>query len=261
MKVESITLDELRFCGLKVAQPLDGYRFSLDALLLADFVTNTGAPRRIADLGTGCGIIPMILCRRCDQTTAVGIDNNAEMAELARENVDRNGLTDKIDIISLDIIEAKKLFPVSSFDGVVANPPFRAAGSGNISPHSGRDTARHESTAGITEFMAQAKYLVKPSGRIWFVYLPGRMAEFIQSAGALNLSLLRIRMVHGRHDTPAKIFLAELAKGRKGETAVLPPLFIYEEDGEYTQEAWRILEAHNKKKAPLPAPFVRSDAK
>lgn len=237
---QEITLDCLRRFGLTIAQPLQGYRFSLDALLLADFVSCSDSVR-IMDLGTGSGIIPLILCRRFVAATAVGIDSNGAMSELARENTLRNGLAGRIEIVPHDILDVKTLFPVSSFDGVTANPPFRTPESGRISPRAGRDTARHESTTGIAGFLSAAKYLVKPAGRIWFIYHPDRLAEFIHQASILNLSLLRLRMVHGAITSPAKIFLAELAKARKGATTVLPPLVIHDEDGSYTPEARLIL--------------------
>ena len=212
----------------------------MDALLLADFVTCYDSGR-IIDLGTGSGIIPLILCRRFTEATAIGIDSNAAMTALARENTVRNGLADRVEIIQRDILAMKSLFPVSSFDAVTANPPFRTPESGRISPRAGRDTARHESTAGIAGFLAAAKYLVKPSGRIWFIHHPDRLAEFIHQAATLNLSLLRLRMVHGAITLPARIFLAELAKARKSATTVLPPLVIHGEDGSRTPEARLIL--------------------
>jgi len=238
---EQISQDTVRRFDLCISQPVNGYRFSLDALLLADFVTCSDSAH-IMDLGTGSGIIPLILCRRLAAATAVGVDNNEAMAELARENAFRNGLSDRVEIIPRDILDVKKLFPVSSFDGVTVNPPFRTPESGRISPKTGRDTARHESTAGIGDFLTTAKYMVKPAGRIWFIYHPDRLAEFIHQATTLKLSLLRLRMVHGTITSPARIFLAELAKGRKGATVVLPPLVIRGEDGAYTPEARLILD-------------------
>lgn len=233
------TLDELRRFGLTIAQPRHGYRFSLDALLLSDFAAP--APDAvIADLGTGCGIMPLILCRRFPAATAIAIESNPGMSALAGENVRRNGLADRIGIVAGDIAQVRALFPVSSFDGVTCNPPFRTPASGRISPRAGRDTARHESTAGLADFLAAAKFLVKPGGRIWFVYLADRLAEFIQRAGELKLSLPKLRMVHDTLAGPAKIFLAELAKSRRGPTTVLPPLILRDATGAYSAEAARI---------------------
>lgn len=240
MTVEAVTVDEVRCFGLQVTQPAEGYRFSLDSLLLADFVS-LSAGARICDLGTGCGVIPLILCRRFANASVTAIDSNASMVRLTAENAARNGLYDRIEPISADIVGLKSLFPVSSFDGVTANPPFRSPVNGRVSPRVGRDTARHESTAGIADFLAIAKYLVKPSGRISFVYHPDRLAEFIHCATELKLSLLRLRMIHSTRDAPAKIFLAELAKGRKGATTVIPPLIVYGADNDYSPEMKSIL--------------------
>ena len=132
-------------------------------------------------------------------------------------------------------------FPVSSFDVVISNPPFRSPHSGKTSPHAGRDAARHETTAGLADFLAAAKYLVKPSGRICFIYPPSRLAEFIRCADELKLAVLRLRMVHGTAQAVAKMFLVELAKGSRGDVKVEPPLIVYDDSGEYTAEAAAIL--------------------
>lgn len=240
MRDEEVTLDRLRRYDLTIAQPRDGYRFSLDALLLADFVTGSN-DARIADLGSGSGVIPLILCRRFPSATAVGVESNGTMTNLARENARHNSLEERAAFLHHDILDARQQFPVSSFDIVTANPPFRAPESGRVSPRAGRDTARHESTAGLVQFLEASKYLVSPAGRIFFVYHPDRLAEFIHRAASLKLALPRLRMVHGTIAAPARIFLAELAKGRKSATAVLPPLIVYGEDGEYTPEARLIL--------------------
>jgi len=237
---EETTLDRVQRFGLTIAQPRHGYRFSLDALLLADFASPPEAAR-ITDLGTGCGIIPLILCRRFPGLTAVAVESNPAMSALAVANAKRNGLAERMTVIGGDISTAQTLYPVSDFDGITCNPPFRTPASGRISPTTGRDTARHESTAGVGDFLAVAKYLVKPGGRIWFVYLAERLPVFIQKAMELKLSLLRLRMVHGNVTAPAKIFLTELAKSSRGTTVTLPPLIIRDQNGTYTPEALSIL--------------------
>jgi tRNA1Val (adenine37-N6)-methyltransferase len=234
------TVDELRAYGLRVTQPRDGYRFSLDPLLLCDFAKALPSAR-IIDLGTGCGVIPLILALKASDTTIVGVELQGEMAELAARNVILNGLEDRVEIVCADIHLLRKRFPVSSFDLVIANPPYRKPGSGRVSPRAGRDLARHESTAGLGDFLSVAKYLVRPGGHICFICHPSRLAEFIRLAGELKLALLRIRMVHGSPAAGASMFLAELAKGRKGDTVVLPPLFVHDGWGEYSDEARRIL--------------------
>ena len=237
-----ISRDPLRKHELIIRQPEQGYRFSLDALLLADFV-RLPVPVAVADLGTGSGVIPLVLARRSPAARFVGFESNPDMASLAIENASANGLEGRIEIVTEDVLNVRSRFPVSSFEAVVSNPPFRTPHSGKTSPHAGRDAARHETTAGICDFLAAAKYLVKPSGRIFFIYHPSRLAEFVRCASELKLALLRMRMVHGTLQSPAKMFLVELAKGRRGDLAVDPPLVVYDNNGEYTGEAAEIIGA------------------
>jgi len=234
-----LTRDDLRQFDLQLSQPRQGYRFSLDALLLADFADIT-ARSAVADLGTGCGVISLVLARRHPDARFMAFENNPDMAALAGENVRTNGLEDRIGIVFDDILNIRRHFPVSSFDAVIANPPFRSPQSGKTSPHAGRDVARHETTAGLADFLAAAKYLIKPSGRMFFIYPPSRLAEFIRCAGELKLAILRLRMVHGTVQSVAKMFLVELAKGRTGELRVEPPLMVRGDDGGYSSEKLRI---------------------
>jgi tRNA1Val (adenine37-N6)-methyltransferase len=233
------TIDELQAYGLKIAQPRHGYRFSLDPLLLCDFAGIRESEQAV-DLGTGCGVMPLILARNAGEARLTGIEMQEEMAVLAERNVRLNALSDRISIVHADVADIKKHFPVSSLDLVVSNPPYRKRGTGRISPKPGRDDARHESTASLADFLTAAKYLVRLSGRICFIYHPSRIAEFLIEAAALKLAPLRLRMVHGNASAEARMFLIEMVKGRKGDLKILPPLFVYDEDGEYTAEMKRI---------------------
>jgi tRNA1Val (adenine37-N6)-methyltransferase len=234
------TIDELHGYDLRVIQPAQGYRFSLDPLLLCDFagVVKGG---RVIDLGAGTGIIPLLMARKCGSAQIVGVEMQEEMATLAGHNVVLNGLNGRVEIICCDILSLRKRFPASSFDLVVANPPYRKQGTGRISPKSGRDRARHETTATLADFLESAKYLASPTGTIAFIYHPVRLAEFCSAAAGLKLALLRLRMVHGNSGAAARMVLLELAKGRRGDLEVLPPLFVYGADGEYSAEAKRVL--------------------
>lgn len=240
VSVDEITVDELSGKGLKIAQPLNGYRFSLDPLLLSRFVPLQERDR-VADLGTGCGVIPLLLAGADGTVSIVGIEFQERMAALARHNVAINGYEGRISILSADIADLKKHFPVSSFDAVVANPPYRKPGTGRISPREGRDKARHETTATLADFMAVAKYLVKPGGRICFIYHVSRLAELFAEAVALKLAPLRLRLVHDTAQSGAGMFMIELAKGRRGDLIVDTPLIVRDADGSYTAEMCRVM--------------------
>ncbi len=221
-----MTKDDLKAFDLQLFQPRHGYRYSLDPLLLARFCQTVKPEGSIIDLGAGCGIISLVLARMNPDASVVAVENNREMAQLIEQNIQCNGLDDRVSRRTEDVIHLRSSYPHSSFDLVVSNPPFRTAGSGKISPKAGRDSARHETTAGLGDFLAAAKYLVKPSGRICFIHLPSRLPEFISLAVGMKLSLLRLRMIHSNAESPATMFMIELAKGRRSEPVVEPPLFV-----------------------------------
>lgn len=234
-----MTLDDLRLFDLQLYQPRHGYRYSLDPLLLARFCAAVTPGGAIADLGAGCGVIALVLARVNPAASVVAVENNPAMAELAGRNIRHNGLAERVTVRAEDIINIRACSSDSLYDLVVSNPPFRAAGSGKTSPLAGRDSARHETTAALADFLAAAKYLVKPSGRICLIHLPARLPELLSLAVQMKLSVLRLRMVHNNAASAATMFMAELAKGRRSSPVVEKPLFVRDMAGEYTDEVWR----------------------
>lgn len=234
------TVDELKRYGLRIIQERDGYRFSLDPLLLCAFAS-PGKDARVIDLGTGSAIIPLVLARQTEQATFVGVELQDGMAELAQRNVRLNNLADRVAILREDVLGLRRRFPVSSFDLVLSNPPYRRRGTGKVSPKRGRDEARHESTATLADFLAAAKYLVKPTGRICFIYHPARIPELFAEAHLQKLAPMRLRLVHGTADAEARMVLVEFAKGRRADLKVLPPLIVRTEGFDYTVEVAELL--------------------
>ena len=230
-----MTRDDLKEFNLQLFQPRDGYRYSLDPLLLARFCAEVNPDGIVADLGAGCGIIGLVLARIHPTVTVVAVENNPDMVALVQKNIQHNGLADRVTVYAEDVVSIRTVVPVSQCDLVVCNPPFRTVGSGRISPKAGRDAARHETTAGLADFLAAAKYLVKPSGRICFIQLPSRLQEFMALAELQKLSVLRLRMVHSTAASPATMFMAELAKGRRTAPVVEAPLFVRDMSGAYTE--------------------------
>lgn len=237
-----ITRDELKRFGLTLLQPKQGYRFSLDPLLLCDFA-NARQETSIVDLGTGSGVLALVLAKMALQAQVTAFEQDMETARLAQQNVALNGLPDRVTVLHEDVLQVRRHLAVSSCDLVVSNPPYRKQGRGRLNPHPGKLAARHETTAGLTDFLAAAKYLVKPvTGRICFAYHPDRFVELMVEAVAQKLSVVRLRMVHGLSDAPAKVFLVELAKGRRSaDLQIMPPLIVRSDTGNYTDEVSRIL--------------------
>jgi len=234
-----LTQEDLKLFDLQLFQPRHGYRYSLDALLLARFCSKVKPGGKIVDLGAGCGIISLVLARINADANVVAVEKNLEMAELIERNIQHNALSSRVSVMGEDVINLRKSYPDSIFDLVVSNPPYRIAESGRVSPKAGRDEARHETTAGLEDFLAAAKYLVKPSGKICIIQLPSRLAELISLATQMKLSVLRLRMIHSNAESPATMFMAELAKGRRSAPVVGSPLLVRDMNGEYTDEVWR----------------------
>lgn len=237
-----VTKDELKRFGLTLLQPKQGYRFSLDPLLLCDFA-NASQEASIVDLGTGSGVLALVLAKMALQAQVTAFEQDRETARLALQNVALNGLPDRVTVLHEDVLQVRQHLPVSSCDLVVSNPPYRKQGRGRLNPHPGKLAARHETTAGLSDFLAAAKYLVKPvMGRICLVYHPDRFVELMVAAVAQKLAVVRLRMVHGLPDAPAKVFLVELAKGRKNaDLQIMPPLIVRSDTDRYTDEVSRIL--------------------
>jgi len=235
---KGLTLDDLKRFDLQLFQPRQGYRYSLDPLLLARFCSEVKSGGNIIDLGAGCGIISLVLARINTTALVTAVENNPDMAALVERNIQHNDLDGRVSVLAEDVVDLRSRYPVSTFDLVVSNPPFRKSGSGKVSPLAGRDSARHETTAGLSDFLAVAKYLVKPSGKICFIQLPSRLPEFMALATELKLSVLRVRMIHSNAASPATMFMIELAKGRRSAPVIEPPLFVRDMDGEYTDQVW-----------------------
>lgn len=236
------TLDQLKRFGLSIIQPVDGYRFTLDPLLLCDF-TRAEAEQQIVDLGTGSGVMALVLASMAPQAMVYGFEQSRSAAVLAEQNISLNKLDHRITILNEDILNLRKHLPVSCSDLVVSNPPYRQQGRGRLNPHPDKLSARHETTATLADFLAAAKYLVKPvTGRICMIYHTSRLAELLVLAASLKLSPLRLRLVHGLPEADAKVFLVELSKSRNNvDLEVLPPLIVRSDSDNYTDEVHRIL--------------------
>lgn len=231
------TLDDLRLADLKILQAARGYRFSLDPVLLCAFAAVT-ADDRVADLGTGSGIIPLLLARRC-RARVVGVERLPEMAARARRNVVLNSLEAQVAIVAGDLREPHPALAPQAFDVVLANPPFRRPGTGRIAPDDERAAARHELAGGIEDFAAAAARLLRDGGRFYTVFLAERLAELLAVMQERQLLPKRLRCVHGRAGDAARMVLVEGRKRGGPGLTIEPPLFVY--DGEdYSPEVQAI---------------------
>ena len=229
-------LHELFDGRLKLYQPARGYRFSIDALLLAAFARErcSGA---VADLGTGCGVLAVLLARCGGVVRILGVEIQDELAELARCNIIFNRCEEKVSILHGDVRRLQAMGPAESFDAVVTNPPFYPAASGRINPVAQKAAARHELHGSLGDFTAACAYLLKQGGRCMVVYSASRLPDLLAALRKKSLEPKTLRFVHARSDEPATMVLAEAVKGAGAEMNIEPPLVLYESQGIYSRQA------------------------
>ena len=234
----SETLDSIK--GIKLFQAKDGYRFSIDAVLLENFISAKRLEKGI-ELGTGSGIISILLARRLQSAniTAVEIQNN--LAERAARNISLNNLEGRIEILQRDIRDLKKIYPSNKFDFVFTNPPFRKTKTGRLSIYEERAVARHEIEITLPDLIKTASYLLKHSGKFFLIYHPFRLAELISLLQKAKLEPKRMKFVHSRAGEEAKMVLIEAVKGSGTWLKIAPPLNLYEKGTEYTLELKKVL--------------------
>ncbi|MGD0276215.1 MAG: tRNA1(Val) (adenine(37)-N6)-methyltransferase, partial [Syntrophales bacterium] len=225
--------------SLKIIQKKRGYRFSIDAFLLADFISLKKGDR-ILDLGTGSGIVGMLLCRHDDCSEVVGIEIQEALADAAQRSIRLNRLEDRMRIIHDDLRRIRKIIPASSFNVVIANPPYRKIRSGRINPDRQKAVARHEITGTLHDFMKAASYALNNNGRIYAIYPATRLAELLQTMRKHGMEPKQLRIVHSYKDTEGEFVLIAGVKGAKEAMEIMPPLIIYNDDGHYSAAATRL---------------------
>jgi tRNA1Val (adenine37-N6)-methyltransferase len=234
------TLDALFQGQLRFFQSRSGYRFSLDALLLADFMSYRG-PEQIADLGTGNGVVALILAYLHPSLLITGLEIQPRMVDRACRNVRMNGFEGRVAIRRVDVRNVQQVFGPGSFAAVICNPPYRRIISGRISSNPERKIARHEIAAALGDFLRAGVYLLPIRGRMALVHPALRAVDLLKSMRDVGLEPKRLRVVHSFADASASLVLVEGVKGGRSGIEVLPPLIVYNKAKEYTAEVEAIL--------------------
>ena len=230
-------LDDLMVRDRRLIQNEQEFCFSMDAVLLAHFPQGRGR-EQILELGTGTGVIPLLMADEAAHITAIEL--NPVMAELAVRNVRLNGLAENIQVLAGDYREIEKLIFRESFDLVVANPPYRPLGKGKGSTLTGVARARHEVTATLEDVCRAARFALRFGGRFALIHLPERLAEIFSCLQKYQLEPKRLRLVADRPGSRPRLALIEARQGGRSGLAVEPALFVREATGEYTRELLEI---------------------
>ncbi len=228
-------LDDLQRNGYQIIQNENRFCFGMDAVLLAAFAQVKKGEKAL-DLGTGTGVIPLLLKGRTAGSSFTGLEISEASADMARRSVAYNGLESEISIVTGDIRHAGSLFAAGSYDVVTSNPPYMIGGHGLVNPDTELAAARHELLCTFDDVAAAAAGALREHGRFYLVHRPFRMAEIICTLCAHRLEPKRIRLVHPYADQKPNMMLIEAVKGGRPRTEVEKPLVIYESQGIYTRE-------------------------
>jgi tRNA1Val (adenine37-N6)-methyltransferase len=225
---------------LTLTQPARGYRYSIDPFLLAGF--SRPRPReRIVDLGAGVGVIGLLLARRCPTVTVVGIELQPELARHAAANAAANGLADRFQVVRADVREARRFLPPEHFHRAVANPPFRAPGTGAAPPDAGRARARQETTLGVAELVQAAAALLRFGGTLDVVHLAERLPDLIVRLAAGGIEPKVLRLVAPFPGAAPRLCLLSGVKGGRPGLRVLPQLSVHDQPRRYSAEVLELL--------------------
>ena len=210
---------------LRILQKKKGYRFSVDAVILSRFVT-IRKDERVIDLGTGCGILPLLLSQTTQAQSFVGVEIQNDLAEIARRNVLENRVSDRVTILCKDLRQLGQVYPPGAFHVVVSNPPYRKWRTGRVNPSPEKAMARHEIMGTLQELISVAAYLLPAKGRLYLIYPASRAVDLLVALREQSLEPKRIQYVHPRAGEEAKFILVESVKATGIEVKVMAPLII-----------------------------------
>ena len=236
---ENERIDDLQRNGYRIIQDSDRFCFGMDAVLLSGFATAKKGDR-VLDLGTGTGIIPILMEAKTEAEHLTGLEIQPESADMASRSVALNDLQDKISIVTGDIKEAKNLFPKASFQVITSNPPYMIGQHGLVNPHGEKAIARHEILCTLEDVVENAAALLVPGGHFYMVHRPFRLAEIMTMLTKYRLEPKRMQLVYPYIDKEPNMVLIEAVRGGKSRMQVEKPLIVYEKPGVYTKEIYEV---------------------
>ena len=233
---ENERLDDLGIKNLKIIQNKDFFCFGIDSVILANYAKNLKQKSYVLDLGTGTGIIPTILCGKTNLNKIIGVEIQEEVCKMANKSIQYNNLQERFKIICDSILNLNNYFRKNTFDVVITNPPYKKKDTGIVNPTESKTIARHEITATLEDFIKIAKDMLKDKGEFYMVQRTERLVDICFYMRKYKIEPKEIRFVCSKPGQSPKLVLI---KGKKNENAfskIMPNLYIYDENGEYSQE-------------------------
>lgn len=228
-------VDDLNFKNLRIIQDPSCFCFGMDAVLLSHFAKARPGDR-VVDLGTGTGIIPILMSGRNEGSVFYGVEIQSFMADMARRSVKLNNLEDRIEIIEGDLKESPNYLGLGKYQLVTSNPPYKKVGTGIINPNGAKAAARHEILCDLHDVLRAASRLLVKGGRLSMVHRPNRLADILSGMNSYGLEPKIIRMVYPSLEKPPNMLLIEAVLGGRPHLTWMPPLIVFQANGEFTGE-------------------------
>ncbi len=240
---ENEKIDDLEYKGLKIIQNKKGFCFGIDSVLLSDFAKDIKKFSKVIDLGTGTGIINILLSGKTEAESFVGVEIQEEVADMAKRSVELNNLENKIKIINENILNLKNTYKRNTFDVVVTNPPYKKLNTGIVNDEDKKMISRHEITANLRDFIRTASYLLKDYGEFYMVHRPERLVDILWTMREENIEPKKIKFVYPNKNKKTNLVLIKGIKKGNSFLEFDNNLYVYDENGEYTED---ILKIYNK---------------
>lgn len=237
---ENERIDDLEYKELKIIQNVNGFCFGMDSVLLSDFCKNIKDGSKVIDLGTGTGIISILLSAKTNLKKIYGIEIQKDVADMAFRSVVLNNLEEKIEIINDNLKNALKYFEKGSVDIVVTNPPYQKINTGLVNDNEKNLISRHEVKCNLEDIIAVSKDVLKDKGEMYMVHRPERLVDILYFLRKYNIEPKEIRTVNPKARQKPNLVLIKAVKNGKEFLKVREPLIIYNEDGTYTDEIYKI---------------------
>ena len=241
---ENERIDDLEINNLKIIQRNDGFCFGIDSVLLSDFAKNIKNNSNVLDFGTGTGILGFLLIAKTKLKKIIGIEVQPEIADMASRSIKLNNLEEKFEILNSNIKELDKKLKIDFYDAIITNPPYKKPDSGMQNDNEIKLISRHEVKANLSDFIKMSFKMLKDKGTLYMVHRPERLVDIISEMRLNKLEAKRIRFVYSNQKSDAKLVLIEAVKNGKSFVKIEKPLYVYKEDGTYSDE---ILQIYNKK--------------
>ncbi len=233
-------IEDLQFGNLKIIQNKRGFCFGMDSILLSDFAKGIKEGAKVVDLGTGTGIIATLLCGKTNLREIIGIEKQKEVYEMAQKSIQLNHLENRFKIIHKDIMEVSEILEKNTFDAIVTNPPYKKKGTGLENEEEKKIIARHETTATLGDFIKSSKDLLKDKGEFYMVHRPERLVDIVNSMRKYKIEPKILRFVYTNQESEPKLMLIKGIKNAKPFLKIQNNLYIYDENGKYTEEINKI---------------------